>query len=130
MAATNIKTKPIFLGIYFPFTKGPKGYPKTVTDEECVQNDLSLLLHTRKQERVMLPTFGLDLERLVFENTGPLLRAKAFRQISDAIGDFEPRVQLLDVQITEDHYTVTIDVSYMINSLTGQTTLSFNRGSN
>ena len=128
--ATTKKSDPIFLGIYFPYTKGNSGYPKTVTDEECIQNDLSLLLHTRKRERIMLPNFGLELERLVFENTGPLLRAKAFRQVSDAIGNYEPRVKLLDIQINEDKYTVTIDVVYSINSLTGKTTLNFSRGAN
>jgi phage baseplate assembly protein W len=128
--ATIQKNSPIFLGIYFPFSKGTNGFPQTVTDEECIQNDLSLLLHTRKGERIMLPDFGLELERLIFENTGPLLRAKAFRQVSDAIGNYEPRVQLLDVQITENVYEVIIDVIYSINSLTGKTTLNFTRGTN
>lgn len=104
----------IFRTILFPFQKGDTGIPATVDNIDAVRSDLNLLLNTRKRERVMLPDYGLDLERLVFENTGPLLRAKAFRQVSDAIGNWEPRVRIQDLQITEEEYSVTIDLYYSV----------------
>lgn len=118
---------PVFLGILFPFQKGPEGIPATETNEEIIKNDLTLLLNTRRGERVMLPTFGIDLERLIFDNTGPLLRAKAFRMVSDAISNWETRVSLVNVLVTEDTHTVIIDVVYEINALQDQVSVEFDR---
>jgi len=120
----------IFRTILFPFQKGEKGIPATVDDVDAVRTDLSLLLNTRKRERVMLPNFGLDLERLVFDNTGPLLRAKAFRQISDAVGNYEPRVRIQDLQVTEDEYNVTIDLYYLILGLNDSVSITISREDN
>jgi hypothetical protein len=119
--------KPLFLGVDFPFTKGPEGIPKTRTDAQIIQSDLSLLLNTKKRERVMLPEFGIDLERLVFENRGPLLRAKAFRAIADAIGNFEPRVALSNVQVEDSGSSVSITVEYFVQGFQNELTLDFNR---
>lgn len=122
--------KPIFLGISFPYKKGDEGIPSTDTNLEIVKQDLALLLNTRKRERVMLPDFGLDLERLVFENTGPLLRAKAFRQIADAIANYEPRVSLTNVSVVDQGNIVTIDIQYAIDNFSDELSINLNREEN
>jgi hypothetical protein len=121
---------PIFNGLLFPYTKGTKGYPATATNQDIIKSDLFLLLNTRKRERINLPNFGLELERLVFSNTGPLLRAKAFRQIADALNNYEPRVKLVNVQITEETTTVTIDVTYQIGKTFDTVSVDIQRDSN
>lgn len=127
--ATNSQgsVKPIFKGLIYPFQKGPEGIPASTTDLDNVKVDLGLLLNTRKRERIMLPEFGVDLERLVFENNGALLRAKIFREIADAIGNFEPRVNLTNVEITDSKNTVFIDVQYEILGLQDSLKLQFTR---
>lgn len=118
---------PIFKGILFPFQKGPEGIPAVSTNAAIVKSDFALLLNTRKRERVMIPTFGLDLERLVFENTGPLLRAKIFREIADAVGNWEPRIKLVNVSVTDNRNTVTIDVRYQILGFEDEVSAEFSR---
>lgn len=122
--------KPIFLGILFPYAKGPEGYPATATDLDIVKSDLDLLLNTRKRERVHLPDFGLDLERLIFENTGPLLRAKAYRQIADAVANYEPRVSITSIAVEDNKSTVFIDVQYIINGFRDNLVVKVPRESN
>lgn len=119
--------KPIFRGISFPYRKGTDGFPQMAEDLQVIKEDLSLLLNTRKRERVMLPDFGLDLERLIFENTGPLLRAKAFREIADAVGNYEPRVSITNVSVTDRQNTVTISVKYQVLGFQDQMDLLFQR---
>ena len=120
----------IFKGILFPFAKGTNGYPAVATDKDIIKNDLLILLTTRKRERINYPNFGLELERLIFSNTGPLLRAKLFRQISDAIINNEPRVNLVDVQIKEDKNTVEVYVIYQIGRISDSVTLTVGREGN
>lgn len=121
--------KAIFRGISFPYRKGTDGIPQMEEDLQLVKEDLELLLNTRKRERIMKPDFGIDLESLVFENTGPLLRAKAFREIADAIGNFEPRVSLSNVSVTDEKNTVRIDVKYTVSGFEDQVSLLFTRDS-
>lgn len=126
----NGNNNPNFIGVLFPYQKGQNGIPASAVDINLIRSDLRLLLNTRVGERVMLPTFGLSLENLVFENTGPLLRAKAFRQISDAIGNFERRIRVRDIQITEDENTVTIDLYYSILGVNDMVSVDFSRTEN
>jgi len=127
--ANPLLKKPVYIGILFPFQKGPNGIPAQVTDIDLIKSDFYLLLVTRKGERVMDPNFGTDLEALIFENNGALLRAKAFREIADAVSNYEPRISILDVQISSQTTNgVVIDITYQIQGFVDMLSVSMNRG--
>jgi phage baseplate assembly protein W len=104
-----------YRGLAFPIQKGSDGYPKMVDNDELVWNDVKSLFNTRRRVRVMRPNLGMLLEGIVFDNTGPLLNAKAYREIATALASFEPRVTLESVGIADEDTTVTIETIISIN---------------
>jgi hypothetical protein len=61
-----------------------------------------MLFGTRPGERLFLPLYGLNLEALVYEALDPQLISGAQTTIRTAVGQFEPRVQILDIQVNKD----------------------------
>jgi len=106
--------EPRFIGIAFPFRAGPDGIPLTKTDADIIMDDLFLLLKTNTRTRVMDPKFGVNLLKLVFDNTGPFLKAKIFRLLGEGIGRFERRVRLTNIIVNEVGTTVTIDLDLLV----------------
>lgn len=106
-----------YRGIAFPIVKGLGGIPDMAEDEELVWNDIKLLFNTKKRSRVMRMSFGMDLESLIFENTGDLLKVKIYREIATALANFEPRAILLSVDITDTKTLVNVDTIVSIKGI-------------
>lgn len=70
-----------------------------LTDIELVKMDLLNHIYTRKGERVMMPNFGTRIPDLPFE---PLdqITLDILEEDLRAVFAFDPRVQLLELQIT------------------------------
>ena len=67
---------------------------KLVSEEEDIEQSLRILLSTRPGERVMQPSYGCDLDAMVFEtiNESTVTRMRAV--IDRAVLFFEPRIRL------------------------------------
>jgi phage baseplate assembly protein W len=87
------------LGAPYPIVKNPLGLLKTTTGTTAIKGDLLQLLLTNPGERVMLPTFGVPLRRLLFEQNNDLLAKSARQLIIEAIKDWEPRVTILELVV-------------------------------
>ncbi len=91
-----------FLGIgwSFPpnFVKGVNGV-EMISNEEDVRSSLEILLSTRIGERIMQPTYGCELSKLLYEPINVTLKAYIYDLIKDAILYHEPRVILNDVSL-------------------------------
>jgi phage baseplate assembly protein W len=104
-------------GVVFPFRPDAGGTLRYVDGDAGVAQSLRLLLMTTAGERVMRPTFGTDAPRLVFAPGSETNRHLLEKSIREAIRDHEPRVQLDDVQVTEDLSAperVNIEVTYTV----------------
>lgn len=119
--------KPIFKGISFPYQKGAKGIPSTDTDFDIIKQDLLFLLTTRMGERVMLLDFGTNSEKLIFENTGTMLRAKITRDIVSTVAKYEPRVKIESVAIKETTTLVDVIIKYSIVNFKDEITITLSR---
>ena len=100
------------------FVKGLNSV-EMISDEEDIRSSLEILLSTRITERIMQPTYGCDLSKLLFEPIDTTLKAYIKDLIKDAILYHEPRIILNDVSIDSsdsEEGIVEITLDYTIAS--------------
>ena len=73
------------------------GRVDTVDDEASVRQAILMLLSTRPGERLMRPTYGCDLSRLVFSVNDDTTAGLAAHYVRRAIELWEPRVDILSL---------------------------------
>jgi uncharacterized protein len=104
-------------GVAFPLVPDAGGTLRYVEGDEGVGQSLRLLLMTAAGERVMRPEFGTRVPQLVFAPGSETNKNLLETSIREAVRDYEPRVQLTDVTVTEDELEperVDIEVSYTV----------------
>jgi phage baseplate assembly protein W len=90
-------------GWSFPPEFGPGGAEVAlVSDAEDVHQALAILFATRTGERPMQETFGCNLDEVLFEEIDQHLVNRITSMINDAILQHEPRIELLDVDVSPD----------------------------
>ena len=96
------KNKDKFVGIEFPLGRSVTGFfNKTKTLQEQTKSNIRNLL-TNKGERVMQPTFGSDLQRLLFEQYSDDLRDRIEESIREALGNWLPYVIVNEVFVIQN----------------------------
>lgn len=74
---------------------------KLVSDEADIGESIRILLGTTPGERIMLPEYGCNLKKLVFEKVDSMLVAELNHLIYHALLEFEPRVDFISAEIIE-----------------------------
>jgi phage baseplate assembly protein W len=95
-----------FLGRGWSF---PPAFPRVgnkidvamVSGEEDIRESLGIILSVQIGERLMQPEFGADMNVFVFQAMSVSNQLRIKRMVSNAIEQFEPRIQLDDVTLTE-----------------------------
>jgi hypothetical protein len=75
---------------------------RMVSGIEDIRESLFILLRTRPGERVMLPAYGCDLDRFIFQTVDSALLARVRDTVTSAVVRWEPRIELLDVEVSSD----------------------------
>jgi phage baseplate assembly protein W len=104
-------------GWRFPIVPDAGGGLRYVDGDENVGQSLALLLSTGWGERVMRPRFGTNARELVFAPGSVTNVASLETSVRDAVGDHEPRVDLVSVVATPDPREperVDIEVTYTV----------------
>ena len=104
-------------GWSFPPTfKKEKGGVIMSSDVVDINSSLEILFSTGLGERLMLPTYGSDLSRFLFEPISTTLKTYMKDLINDAILYHEPRIKLLDLQLITENMEGRIDITleYMV----------------
>lgn len=123
--ARNART---FSDIDLNFTVHP--VTKDITrrfDENAIKQSIKNLLLTRNFERPFHSEIGSPIRQLLFEPVGPMFVVMMKRAIADVINNFEPRVQVLDVQVNDsiDANAVYVTLEYKILNTERPLTLEF-----
>jgi phage baseplate assembly protein W len=110
-----------FLGVgwAFPVRPGPEGAIALAHHEDSVRESIWLILNTSPGERVMRPTFGCGLNDSVFSVAGATTSGLVAEAVRNALAMWEPRLELLDVQVTPDEgrsSTLMIHISYVVRA--------------
>ncbi len=87
---------------------------KMVSAEEDIRESLIILLSTMKKERVMLPEYGCDLEKLIFEEIDNTMHHFIVDLIKNAIILNEPRIDMEDVTLKIEIAIIYITVVYVV----------------
>ena len=104
-------------GVGFPLIPDAGGTLRYVEGDQGVGQSLRLLLTTATGERVMRPNFGTRAPHLVFAPGSETNKNLLETSIREAVRDYEPRVQLTGVTVTErelEPERVDIEVSYTV----------------
>jgi phage baseplate assembly protein W len=72
---------------------------RTASDQEDIRESIRIILSTIPGERIMQPTFGCNLHRLVFEKLDASLIAELNHILFNALLDFEPRINFLGADV-------------------------------
>ncbi|HDS9725600.1 TPA: GPW/gp25 family protein [Enterobacter bugandensis] len=86
-------------------------------DYQRIQESLKILFSTLPGERIMRESFGCDLHQFVFENIGDELISRITRTIEEAVGNEEPRVEILTLNAVQNDlkpYQLDVQVIYRI----------------
>ena len=115
-------SKGSFLGTGWSF---PPSFSKTLTsvemisDVDDIRSSLEILLTTRLGERVMQPTYGCNLDVLVFESLTATFKSYIRDLVRTSIIYHEPRIKLNAVDLDDSRDLegiVLIIVDYTIKS--------------
>lgn len=90
-------------GWSFPPTFGAGGADvETVSGHEDIEQSLAILLATRRGERIMQDEFGCDLGEFLFAEISQRTVGRIRSVVTDAILHHEPRVELNEVEVSDD----------------------------
>ena len=84
-------------------------------DEEAIYNSIRNTFNTKKGQKILNPTFGLDLEQYLFENiskeNGDLIGSTIYEELSL----YEPRITVQGVDIVarpeQNEYKISISIT-------------------
>ena len=79
-------------------------------DTEVLASSVKMLLLTQKGERVMNPEFGTSLRSIVFDLATDETNALVENEITRALAQFEPRVEMVDYAVRRENRNVYINM--------------------
>ena len=85
-------------------------------DENAIKTSLRNLILTSNYERPFHSEIGSPIKRLLFEPATPMTQVMIKKAVEDTVINFEPRVQLLevDVNVSGDNNTVYVSIYFKI----------------
>jgi phage baseplate assembly protein W len=119
-----------YLGTGWAFPPRPdgRGGIALVSGRDDIEQAIEVILRTPIGQRVMRPTFGSRLHELVFAPMTPDTFGLAELSVADALGFWEPRIEVLDVTAAvdgEQDGRLNILIRYRIKSTHDERSLVF-----
>ena len=110
-----------YIDLDYKFNIDTTGNISTNKDIAVIKQSIKSILSTYPGERYMLPEFGSYIKTMLFEPMDAITRDSIKTEIRNAIGRWEPRVSIKNVNIKEsiDQHVYDISIDFTINS-TGQ----------
>lgn len=87
-----------------------------LVDENAIRASLRSLILTNKYERVLEPNIGCNITSSMFENMDGALIKSIQESIRETVTNWEPRVNLLAVQVVpyEDQNGMVVTITYSV----------------
>jgi hypothetical protein len=120
MATVTIESDRTFRDLDLNFTIHPvKKDVNVYKNEFAIINSIKNLVLTNHYERPFQPEIGSNIRRLLFEQVDSVTAAQIEREITEVIGNFEPRAQVSKVNAIpspdENLYKIRLEF-FLINS--------------
>lgn len=107
----------VFTDLDFNFTRHPMNHDVARKyDEEAIKQSIKALVMTNHYERPFHPEIGSQVNALLFETPGPMLKSMMESAITNTIMNHEPRVSLLGVNVTinADNNSIYATIAFKI----------------
>lgn len=120
-----------FLGTGFRFpvqVDENTGRMKTASFEEDIKEAIRIILMTKKGERVRRPDFGCGIYDYAFETLDYMTVSAMKREIEQALIQWEPRIEEIEVNILADKENkgkAVIDINYIVRNTNNPYNLVF-----
>ena len=101
----------------------------TSLDYAAIQNGIENMFMFLPGERVLLPDFGNNLYRYVYEKDNNTTAGRLVDEIRTMFDKWEPRVKILDIQVelNPDDNSIQLYIFYNVPSLDKEKVLNFNK---
>jgi len=114
-------------GFSFPFTLH-NGRVHEAEGDALVAQSIMQILATSKGERLMRPDYGCGINELVFEANNSTTGNQFEFLVRDALGKFEPRIELLTVKAVADEHNrnqLNIQIEYKVKGINSSRNLVY-----
>ncbi len=104
-------------GMSFPPRIDPDGRVAWSEGAQNVRESIRVILTTERRERLLLAEFGGGLKQFLFEPNTPATRRLIQEEITQALGRWEPRIELEAVEVeadAEDPRAAVVSVRYRL----------------
>ena len=111
----------------WPFRSGGRHGLAETAGVARVEDSIRIILGTQHGERVMRPQFGANLKGLVFAPNNSTTASLASYYVSDALTRWEPRIDVLDVLVSNDldAAALVIEIRYRLRATAQEHQLVF-----
>lgn len=89
-----------FVGFPYPITKKARGFLATQKGVDQVKSDMLALLLTNQGERVMMPNFGCNLRKFLFEPNDLFVTQEIKSTIAQQLRLWEPRIIVDQIEVS------------------------------
>jgi phage baseplate assembly protein W len=101
----------------------------TSLDYAAIQNGIDNMFMFLPGERVLIPDFGNNLYKYIYEKDANTTAGKLADEIRSMFDKWEPRVKILNINanLIPDENTIELSIQYTVPSLSKENVLSFNK---
>jgi phage baseplate assembly protein W len=113
-------------GWAFPPDIDAQGGLALTSERSEIEQAILIILTTSLGQRVMRPEFGCRLQELVFAPNDNQTAAQARRFVEEALGRWEPRIELVNVEAgpdSDDGSRLLIEIAYEVKATHDQRSL-------
>jgi len=128
MATVTIESDRTFRDLDLNFTIHPvKKDINVYKNEFAIINSIKNLVLTNHYDRPFQPEIGSNIRRLLFEQVDSITAAQIEREITEVIGNFEPRAQVsrVDAVPSPDENLYKIRLEFFIINSSDPVTINF-----
>ena len=128
MATVTIESDRTFRDLDLNFTIHPvRKDINTFKNEFAIINSIKNLVLTNHYDRPFQPEIGSNIRRLLFEQVDSITAAQIEREITEVIGNFEPRAQVsrVDAVPSPDENLYKIRLEFFIINSSDPITINF-----
>lgn len=104
----------IYKGIALPVPAQGRKWPYVKTEEELIRDSVLTILLTDISQRFYVPDFGSRLRELIFEPNDMVLSTLAQEYVRTALGRWEDRIGIINVQTSQDENVMVLVITYVI----------------
>ena len=117
-ARENDLNPDIFIGLKLPFNRDKSGlFGRTQTTLEQAGSNIKNLLLTAKGERLGQPTFGCDVQTIIFEPFTENTADSIEESVRDAVSNWLPYITIQNVFVTfegQDNNRIRLQIEYSV----------------